>query len=162
DWRWEHPDPQSGSSVAGVCRAGHDARAGPPALRLPARRPEVRGAAARGDRAGARPAGHGAGPDRQHPGRHRLPPKPESPGPEDGGPGAGGSQATEGAGALTRGRRAHALPFRRSPLMAPDAPPRWWSWASFRPLFRGIGQRLLLLGPVVLIWLIAAGGLGEY
>jgi hypothetical protein len=43
-----------------------------------------------------------------------------------------------------------------------DNPPRWWSWASFRPLFRGIGQRLLLIGPIVLIVLIGGGWLGSY
>jgi hypothetical protein len=43
-----------------------------------------------------------------------------------------------------------------------EMPPRWWSWTSFRPLFRGIGQRLLLVGPIVLIALIAVGRLGGY
>jgi hypothetical protein len=43
-----------------------------------------------------------------------------------------------------------------------DNPPRWWSWASLRPLFRGIGQRLLLIGPIILILLIAGGWLGGY
>jgi hypothetical protein len=46
--------------------------------------------------------------------------------------------------------------------MTNDIPPRWLSWASFRPLFRGIGQRLLLLGPIIIIVLIAAGELGDY
>jgi hypothetical protein len=46
--------------------------------------------------------------------------------------------------------------------MTNDVPPRWLSWASFRPLFRGIGQRLLLIGPVILVVLIASGELGEY
>ncbi|HYV39204.1 MAG TPA: hypothetical protein VE988_26185, partial [Gemmataceae bacterium] len=40
-------------------------------------------------------------------------------------------------------------------------PPRWLSLASFRPFFRGLGQRLLLIGPLGLILLIAGGWLGD-
>src|SRR5438552_940083 len=46
--------------------------------------------------------------------------------------------------------------------MRSDIPPRWWSRSSFRPLFRGIGQRLLLIAPVALILLIAADVVGDY
>jgi hypothetical protein len=46
--------------------------------------------------------------------------------------------------------------------MPPDLPPRWLAWSALRPLFRGVGQRLLLVGPILLILLIAAGRLGGY
>jgi hypothetical protein len=46
--------------------------------------------------------------------------------------------------------------------MSSGNPPAWTSWASFRPLLRGIGQRVLLVGPILLIVLVASGLLGEY
>jgi uncharacterized membrane protein YeaQ/YmgE (transglycosylase-associated protein family) len=46
--------------------------------------------------------------------------------------------------------------------MSSGDPPIWLSWASFRPLLRGIAQRVLLLGPIILIFLIASGVLGQY
>jgi hypothetical protein len=46
--------------------------------------------------------------------------------------------------------------------MSSGNPPVSQDWASFRPLLRGIGQRVLLLGPILLIVLVASGLLGEY
>src|SRR5262249_42419722 len=92
---------QSRGAVERVPPAGHVPGAGQAALRLPARRPEVRCAAARRHRARSGPLDDDASRHHQHPRRHRLPQEPEGARPDDWGAGAGGREAVEGTGAVT-------------------------------------------------------------
>ncbi len=87
--RRHDPDPRSAGAAAGVHPAGHRCHAGPRAFRLPAGCPQLRSAAPRRHRPGARPLRDALRRPREYPRLHSVSQNPESNRPDDRSPGPG-------------------------------------------------------------------------